>query len=162
MTFVASIVNFLILAVLLTVILYRPITRFLAARQAGIQDSLAKAEEDKAAAAALKDDYKARLSQARKEVHDTIEKAIREGERAREEIIAKAREEARSIVEKARAELEREKVRAWEELRDEVASLSILAASKVVGRLVDSVTHERLVQELIEDPSFVKKGDLGC
>ena len=51
--------------------------------------------------------------------------------------------------EKARQEIERERDRAMNSLRNEVISLSVAMAGKVVAKDMDSATNTKLIEEAI-------------
>jgi F-type H+-transporting ATPase subunit b len=71
------------------------------------------------------------------------------GEKLREEMIAKGRSEQDELLERARREIALERDRAVAELRREAVELSIAAATKVIGRNLDSEADRRLVQEYL-------------
>jgi F-type H+-transporting ATPase subunit b len=73
----------------------------------------------------------------------------------RKEIIQKAQEESNLIVKRAQEEIELQKQKALLELREKVADLSIMAASKVITKSLNSEDNRRLVEEYVS-----KVGDL--
>jgi len=156
MTFLASVINFLLLTGLLTVVLYKPIQGFMKRRNEEIRANLAKAEEQRALALRLKEEYEAKVASIGKEAHDALEAAIREGEQAREEIITKAQEEAKRIIERAQAEALRERDRILGELGDELVTACVGAVAKVIGMSLDVGLQKRLLQESIERALTIK------
>ncbi|NPV53105.1 MAG: F0F1 ATP synthase subunit B [Firmicutes bacterium] len=159
MTFVASIINFILLVALLGAFLYKPMKRFLKEREQLISRNIAEAEAARKEAARLKEEYEMHIAQARKEVQNIIENAVREGEHARDEIIESARSEAKRIVEKAEREARMKEARAWGELRDQLIAFSVLAASKVASVSVDRDSQEKIIRDLLNDPVFSRIGD---
>lgn len=151
MTFFASILNFLLLTVLLTFFLYKPVRKFMLDRQDRIKRSLQEAAQSRAESAKMKQDYEARLAQASREAQDIIEKAVVQGERVQAEILDAARKEAKAILEQARAEAARERQVAFEALRDDIVDLVISTASVVAGKKVDSADDEAIVKRLVEE-----------
>lgn len=151
MTFFASILNFLLLTVLLTFFLYKPVRKFMLDRQDRIKRSLEEAAQSRAESAKMKQDYEARLAQASREAQDIIEKAVVQGERVQAEILDAARKEAKAILEQARAEAARERQVAFEALRDDIVDLVISTASVVAGKKVDSADDEAIVKRLVEE-----------
>jgi F-type H+-transporting ATPase subunit b len=78
-----------------------------------------------------------------------------QAEQINQRTIAAAQEEARQqrdkILADARAQIETDTKRAKEELRREVGRLAIMAASRVVGKSLDTQDHYRLVDEALAD-----------
>lgn len=159
-TFVASIVNFLLLVGLLVVFLYRPIRRFMREREEKIRNDLLAAEEARKEAEKLKAEYDAHLTQARQEVHDIIERAVKQGEEAENEIIQSAHEESRRILERANQQAAALQEEAWMKLQDDIVRLVLLATSKVAGEKINPEVDEKLVAEFIEQALNGKAGDL--
>ena len=62
-----------------------------------------------------------------------------------------ARLDAQNVVEKAREEIEYERKRVLAELRQEVASLAVLAAGRVINRELDEQAHRRLIDEFLAE-----------
>lgn len=64
-----------------------------------------------------------------------IENAKQLGEKEREEIVKTARRESERIKEEAKSDIAREKEDAISALREQVGSLSVLIASKVIEKI---------------------------
>ena len=95
-TLIAQIINFLLLVALLTKFAYKPLMKALADRQAKIADSLNSAEQERAEAAKLRQEYQQQLLDARTQAQAIVEKAMRLAEQSKEEILEEARAEKRS------------------------------------------------------------------
>lgn len=148
-TLIAQIIHFLLLMTLLTWVAYKPITKALADRQAYISNAISTAEQQQADAAKLKQDYQALLVQARNEAQGIIDKATKLGDQTREDIIRETKEETAKMLKLAQAEIAREQEKALNDLRNEVATLSVLVAGKIIGQSLDAKVHEKLVQDFI-------------
>lgn len=156
-TFLASFVQFILLLILLRVVAYKPIIKALEERKNSIDESIREAENGRVEAKKMMEEYSAKLQEARKEAQEIIERATRLGEESKSEIIAKAQEEASKTIAKAKSEIQSEKERAIAQLRDEVASLAILAAGKVLSKEITNEDHKKMVKEFVEEV-----GDLPC
>jgi len=150
MTLVAQILNFLILLVLLTAVLTKPIKKILAERQSYIENNITAAEENRAEAERLRKEYETFLENTKKEAQEMLREATKQAQANRDEIIAAAQKEATAIIERANAEIEREKNKALAELRDQVTALAVLAAGKIIEKNLDEATHQYLVNDFIE------------
>lgn len=155
---VAFVINFLILLGLLTLVLYKPITRMLDQRSAKIKESLEQAEHIKQEAARSEETVKAQIEAGRKEGQVIVAQASQIAERVKEEARAEAREEAEVLIAKARIEIERERQEGFNQLRQEFVDLAILAAEKVINQSLDKKTHQRLIEEVLEESAPSKEG----
>ncbi len=159
MTFVASMVNFLLLATLLTFFLYRPVRRFMADRQERIGQALEEAARDRAESARARREYEARLAQANQEAMSVIEDATVQAEKAAAELLDQARKEARNLLDQAAAEAKRERAAAFEAMRDQVVDLAISIAGKVAERHIGSSDDEAIVRRLIQEGGLAGMGE---
>lgn len=161
-TLVAQIIHFLILMTLLTWIAYKPITKALADRQAYIRDTISSAEQHQAEAAKMKAEYQAQLVQARTEAQAIVEKATKLAEQERDEIIRATKDETARLLKQAQTEIQREQEKALVQLRNEVATLSVLAAGKIIGQTIDQKAQEKLVEDFINQLGKKENGGLPC
>jgi F-type H+-transporting ATPase subunit b len=148
-TLIAQIIHFLLLMALMTWVAYKPITKALADRQAYVGNTIKVAEQQQADATKMKQEYQALLVHARNEAQAIIDKATKLGEQTRESIIKETKEETTKMLTLAKAEIAREQEKALTDLRNEVATLSVLVAGKIIGQNLDVQAHEKLVQDFI-------------
>ncbi len=115
-----------------------PILGALDAREAGIRGSIDDATAMRAEAAALLEEHRKQLADARRQAQEIVAEGRSAAERLGREIQDKARQEGDRIVERARAEIEREKDAALAEIRAESVELALAAASRLLReRLTD-------------------------
>ena len=156
----AFVINFFLLFGLLTLVLYRPITRMLDQRAAKIKESLDQAELMKQDMARAEETVKAQIETGRREGQAVVAQASQAGERLKEEAKAEARKEAEALVAKARAEIAVEREESFNQLRREFADLAVLAAEKVIDQSLDKKAHEQLIDKVLREGLASKKGDL--
>jgi len=161
-TLIAQIINFLILVAILTKFAYKPLLKALADRQARIADSLETADKERSAAEQLKREYLEQLAQARTQAQAIVDKASKLAETTKDEILQEARTEHARLLKEAREEIVREQQRAIAELKNEVVSLSIAAATKIIGHNIDSAANAKLVTDFIDRLDNEKTGGLKC
>lgn len=145
-------VIFLLFFLILKRFAWKPILSAVKARDEMIKGSLASAEKARKEMAKLQSDNEAILKKAREE----RENILREARDVRDKLIAeakgKASEEAEKLVEKARAGIEREKAIALADIREQVASLSVEIASKLLGeRLKQTGEQQRLIETYLNE-----------
>lgn len=155
--FAWQVVNFLILLFILKKFAYKPILGMLDERKKSIEDAINNAESAKAEAANLRKEYESRLAEAKQEAQDIIAKAAKLGEEMKNDIVANAQAEASKAIQRAQEEIGREKDQAIAALRDEVATLAVMAAGKVLGKTISVEDHKNLVNEFVSEV-----GDLKC
>ena len=154
---IVFVVNFIILFVGLSIVLYKPVLKMLDERQAKIRDSMEQAERIKQETEHSEEEIKTQIEKARKEGQAVIAQATQIGERLKEEAKDSARQETESLIAKARTEIQRERDKTIEELRAEFADIAILAAEKVIKETVDKKKHRKLIDEVLKESTTFKK-----
>ena len=157
---VAFMVNFLLLLGLLTLVLYKPMTKTLDERAAKIKESLEKAEQIRQESVRAEESVKAQIEAGRKEGQAILAQAAQNAERVKEEAKAEARKEAEAIVVKAQAQIESDREESFNKLRREFADLAVLAAEKVIEQSLDKKAHEKLIEKVLEEGLASKKSQL--
>jgi F-type H+-transporting ATPase subunit b len=156
-TLIAQLINFTILFVLLYFVAYKPLMRMLDERSGKVKESMEQVDDIKQQAAKAEEEAAKRIGEASKEGQKILKQAMEAGEEARLKAQQEAKEEAGALIDKARTEIQHERDEAVEELRKEVADLAIMAAGKVVGRSLDKEAHIKLIDEVLEEASELKK-----
>ena len=130
---------------------FGPVQRIIDQRRAMIQESMDAAEETRAEAHRLLEEYKVTLAQVRSEASGIVERARLAGDAAKAELVDEARRQSDRIIEKAHEQVERETRTALRELRAEVAELTALATEKVTMRSLTEADHQRLVDDALRE-----------
>jgi F-type H+-transporting ATPase subunit b len=152
-----SVVIFSLFFFILSKFAWKPILNAVKARDEMIKGSLAAAEKAREDMLKLQSDNEAILRKAREE----REIILKEGRDIRDKLVAeakgKASEEAEKIIEKARIGIESEKRKALAEIHDQVATLSVDIASKLLGeQLKKSGEQEKLIGNYLKGIDFNK------
>jgi len=153
-----TLVAFVVLLVLLAKFAFKPIAQALDRRGETIKKSIEEAENQRAEAKKMMDDYQKQLADARNEAGKIIEEARQIGERVRKEVVDKANAEASAGVQRAQEEIQRQKEKGIQEMKDTVAALSVQIASRVIEKELDEASHRQLVDSLIKDLGRVRRG----
>jgi len=128
-----------------------PITRVIDERQARIRESVEAAERMKAELAATAARNEEVLVEARQQAQQIVAQAREAGEstltRAREQANAQAEE----YLARAESTLRQETQQARQQLRQEVADLAVMAASRIVRRELDPAAQTRLIEEALAE-----------
>lgn len=91
-----------------------------------------------------------RLSKAKEEAAEIVGSATRRAAERSDEILRESSQQASAMVKKAERVIEQERIKAHKELKDEVADLSVMIASKIVERDVKPEDHERFIEDFID------------
>jgi F-type H+-transporting ATPase subunit b len=142
---------FIVLLLLLKKYAYGPLVNMMKQREDHIAKEIETAEQNRAEANRLLEEQRTLLKEARVEGQNLIENAKKQADVQREDIIATARAEAERLKETAKVEIEQEKSKAVSALRDQVASLSVLIASKVVEKEISEKDQEKFIKDAIEE-----------
>ena len=134
---------------------YPQILKGMKNREETIKQQLEEAQKTKKEAENLLEDYKRQLAEARSEAQKIINEGKSLGENMRKEIVQKAQEESNQIVKRAQEEIELQKQKAILELQEKIADLSIMAATKIINKSLNTEDNRRLVEEYVS-----KVGDL--
>ncbi|SRR6266536_3364254 len=130
---IPTVVCFLLLYGLYTILLHKPLTRVLAERRDRTQGAIEKARADVQSAEARTAEYEQRLRDARLALFKAQEARRAQASQARAAAIAEARERAHQQIEQARAEIEREKIAAERSLEAEAGRLASEIIRTVLG-----------------------------
>ncbi|MBD2300818.1 F0F1 ATP synthase subunit B' [Nostoc sp. FACHB-87] len=125
--------QFLLLAALLNVIFYKPLTKVLDERDNYIRTNTLEAKERLAKAERLTQEYEQQLAEARRQSQATLEAAQAEAKKITAQKIAEAQQEAQAQREKASIEIEQQKQEAMRSLEQQVDALSRQILEKLLG-----------------------------
>jgi len=136
---------------------WKPILGMIKAREELIKSSLEAAEKAKEDVAKLHGENEVIMRKAREE----REAILKDARDIRDKLIAdakgKAEEEAGKMIEKAKNDIESEKQKALLEINEQVASLSIDIASKLLGaQLSKTGEQEKLIKNYLKEVELNK------
>ncbi len=144
-----TIVVFLVVLTVLGKFAWGPILKGLDSREAGIRGAIEEAAKHRTEAAALLEEHKRQIADARRQGQELIAEGRDAGQRLRAEIETKARDESERMLERARSEIAREREQAIEALRRESVDLALAAASSVLGKKLDAASDRALVEDYL-------------
>ncbi len=152
-----SVIIFALFFIILTKFAWKPVLNAVRARDEMIKGSLEAAEKAREDMLKLQSDNEAILRKAREE----REGILREAREVRDKLISeakgKASEESEKLIDKARTEIEGEKRKALSEIRQQVATLSVEIASKLLGEKLNRTgEQEKLIDNYLKDIDFTR------
>lgn len=146
---IVTVVFFTILMLLLKKFAWGPLMGVMDQRAKMIASEIEQAEQSRQESAKLLEEQRALLKEARDNAQEIVENARKQGDTQREELITAARAEVNRMKESAALEIATEKEKAVAAVREEFVSLSILAASKVLGKEISEEDNRALIEETI-------------
>ncbi|RAL23460.1 ATP synthase F0 subunit B [Thermoflavimicrobium daqui] len=145
-----QIVVFLVLLLLVSKYAIRPLIATIKQRQDYIDNQINTAEKGRQEAEGLLEEQKSLLKQAQLEAKALIERAKIQKDKEAEKIIQEAKEQADRLIQEAKLEIEREREKAITALRDEVGTLTVQLASKLLEKELDAKGQAKLVDRYFE------------
>lgn len=144
-----TLVIFLVALPFMWKVVWGPITVALSERDARATEAIAAAEKASQEAERSRAAVEVALGQAQSEAAKVLAAARERAETREHDIIETAKKEAAAMIESARTTIQAEQAKALTAIRNEVVDLSLSAASRVLGRRVDSDDDRRMVAELV-------------
>jgi F-type H+-transporting ATPase subunit b len=128
--------------------IWPPLLRAIEARQKTIADGLAAADQGRKSLESSSRQAEQAITDARNRAAEILSQAEKRGAQMVDEARGTAKDEAGREKAAAKAEIEQERTRAREQLRDQVASLAIAGAEKILRREVDAKAHAQLLDDI--------------
>jgi len=145
--FIAQIVNFLIVFLLLWKGVWPKVTKMLDERAERIAQGLEDAHAAEEKLANAEREREELLHQARAEGQKFIEEARQRAEEQAKQILAEARAEADKIRAQAHEQAEEERNRILSEAREDIVALAMAAADRLVGVTLDEAKQRAIINE---------------
>lgn len=146
-----QILGFLILMWMLRKFAWGPVLAMLEARREKIAGQFREAEERQADAEALKAKYEQEMKTVEAIARQRMQESIAEGQKVAAEIKALANVEATQRLERAADEIAREREKAKEILKEQIISLSVRSAEKILRQKLDDPAQRKLAGEFIDE-----------
>jgi F-type H+-transporting ATPase subunit b len=144
-------IAFLILLFVMYRTVFPSVNKALADRRANIEGKLEQAERERSEADQLLEQYRRRLRDAEDETQRILDEARANAERVRRDLLARAETDAGRELDRARQAIRAERDQAIRQLRNEVGTLAVELATRVVGDSLDRDRQLRLVDEYIDE-----------
>ena len=133
---------------------FGPIQNIINERRQRIRESLEEADRARDEARRLLEEHRALMHEARGQAEEILSEARRVGDAQRDRLREELEAERQRRIEDTRKQVEAETRRALERLRAEVAELTVIATSRVTGKVLDGKDHRRLIDEAIGELDF--------
>lgn len=148
--FVWTFINLLVLYLVLKRILFKPVNEFMDNRSNSIKQQLEDSKNKNEKAIQIKESYEKMIGSVHMDAEKIMKEAAKEAQAKYDEIIKQAKIDAERLKEQAKEELEIERMEMMKSMRNEIVSLALEAASKVVEANMDTETNRKLVDKLVD------------
>lgn len=146
-----TVITFIALLLILRKFAWKPILSFLSEREKQIEDSLRSADIANQEAKKLTEENKQIIQRAEEEAKKIREQIRTDAQNAREKLLQESKEQAQKIIEDAIKESERKSAEIFGELKNQIASISIEIAEKLIKQNVDAETNKGVVEDYLKD-----------
>ena len=150
-TLIAQLCNLFIQLLLIKKFLFKPIREVLEKRKAAADAAIGDAERAKEEALAMKNSYETSIQSAKSEAGEIIANATKSAASKSEAIIREANDQVVAMKAKAEKDIAQERRKAVNEVKDEIGSMAMEIAGKVIGREINEKDHARLIDEFINN-----------
>ena len=146
-----TIVTFLCLVFILKKAAWGPLLAAIEEREKRMKADLAGAQDARAQAERIKAELESQMAGMQAKSREMLAQAAKEGESLRAQLKASAEADAQKIKEKTMSELADEKERLVRALRSEVATLSVMAAEKLMRKSVDDGVQKNVLESFFKE-----------
>jgi F-type H+-transporting ATPase subunit b len=130
------------------------IQRAIDERRERIRRSLEEADKARDEARRLLQEHRALIGEARGQAEEILAEARKVAESMAHRVREETEADRQRRLEETKRQIEAETQRALQQIRVEVAELTLVATSKVTGKVLDDSDHRRLIEDAIKDLDF--------
>ena len=147
---VLNIANIVVLFLLLRLLVYKPVKKFMAARTAGVSAQLEQAEAKLQEAEAMKAQHEAELSAAAEAAEAEKRRILDAAESRAAEISAAAEAQAEEIRSSAEVQAQHSADKLRQQAREEIADLAVGIAGRILEREVSKQENQDIIQNYFD------------
>lgn len=129
---------------------FEKVHNFIIARENEVSDAFSNADLTNKKADERLEYYNNKLSKSDNEAREIVRIAKVRADEVAKSIIDSANQQASKNIASAEVEIEREKRKALLEAKDEIATIALLAAEKIMEKQIDVDGHSEIIDKIIE------------
>ena len=149
-----TIVCFLIALFVLKRYAFGPIQTAIDARRERIRQSIEEADRAREEARTLLEEHRKLVGQAKSQAEEILAEGRKVADSLRDRVREETEADRQRRLEETKRQIQAETQRALEQIRAEVADLTLIATTKVTGKVLDRDDHKRLIEDAIGDLDF--------
>ena len=148
---IISLINITVLFILLRLILWKHVIRFLAEREKRVRGEIADAEKHRLDAEARHSEYDKKIGEIEERGRDLIRESQQKASDESDRILKETRERASEMISDAESRIAEEKEQALEEAHIEVTQLATEMAARILEREVSPEDTAHVVDEFFKE-----------
>jgi F-type H+-transporting ATPase subunit b len=148
---ITHMIGFVIAVIILKKFAWKPLLSMLEERKRKIKSEFDNIQKEHKKAQGLYDDYQTKLKEIDSLARAKIQEASRDGQTLANEIKENARKEAKQIVTRTREEIQRDLDKAKVQLRDDVVTMTLQIAEKIIQEKLDQKKDRQLITQLVDE-----------
>ncbi|PJA45869.1 ATP synthase F0 subunit B [Candidatus Uhrbacteria bacterium CG_4_9_14_3_um_filter_50_9] len=153
--FIAQLVNFTVVLLVLWKWAYTPIVKLLDERSEKIEKSVKQAEAIDKRVNELAEEQKSIVVQAKGEANKILELARTEAEERKQTLLEKAKADVHHVVAQGKNQLQAEKEQMIIDAREQIALIAVEASRKILSESIDEKKAQALAEGVIDDMTHV-------
>lgn len=144
-------INLIVLTVGLYLLLFRPVKKMVRQRQEKVKQMQKENEELSEEVKQMKESSEKVLSDAKKEAAVIHENAVRVANQKADDIVSGAKQQARALMEQTQKEMEEERGKLREDIEQQIASVSVAVAEKVIEKQITPEDNKALIEKCLDE-----------
>ncbi len=149
-------INFLIIIVVLSKLLYKPILTMLEKRKKEIEEGIRLTEKMREEEEQMAIRKQKMLEHARKEGQEIIEESRKQAKEEEKDILAEAHRQAQQIMDKAKADIARLREEMEKDVRANAVTLGVAMAKKLLTGVISQQDKHKLIQKHLKELESVR------
>jgi F-type H+-transporting ATPase subunit b len=133
---------------------FGPIQTAIDARRERIRQSIEEADRAREEARNLLEEHRKLVGRAKQEAEEILAEGRKVADSLRERVREETEADRQRRLEETKRQIEAETQRSLEQIRAEVADLTLIATSKVTGKVLDRDDQRKLIEDAINDLDF--------
>jgi F-type H+-transporting ATPase subunit b len=133
---------------------FGPIQTAIDARRERIRQSIEEADRARDEARNLLEEHRKLVGRAKQEAEEILAEGRKVADSLRERVREETEADRQRRLEETKRQIEAETQRSLEQIRAEVADLTLIATSKVAGKVLDRDDQRKLIEDAINDLDF--------
>lgn len=148
--FIAQLVNFSIVLLVLWKWVYTPLVRLLDERSTRIEKSMKQADEIETRLKDVERSQSTIITEAKTQAALLLDQARTDSDRRRKELIDAAKSEVQKVVAQGKEQLKTEKSNMLAEAKLELIEIAVAAATKILQESVTEKTAQKLAEDVVK------------
>lgn len=159
-TILAEVINFLVLAVALYFLLFKPTVKRIKARNEEREALLQEAARQEAEAAEKLTEINDRLAEFDAEIEGRLQEAYQQAQTDSESLLEATRVEARRILEEAEQEAAKRQQQEINQLQEELVDSILDISGEVLSKVAPDLVHDAFIEDLTKEIWELGKNDM--